>query len=116
VVCLIPMMTSDAGELTDSKVVKNVIDSCGKEMSRKGRIAFENLWIQRPVLVTWITVSLCALGCDSDSRCLFRLRPSDICKGAGLPAVEFKKNLSQLLINTVLFALGIATNQEKRRA
>jgi len=54
VVCLLPMMTMLAG-ICAAQVVRIVIDYADGNVAERRALASENLWLQRPVLVTCIT-------------------------------------------------------------
>ena len=70
-VCLIPMMTMLPVLLLKGR--QNRIDHDEGDIAER-RARIENLWLQRPVMVTCVTVGLCALAGDADPQGLLRLR------------------------------------------
>jgi predicted RND superfamily exporter protein len=90
---------------------QNVLDhEEGNIAERRARI--ENLWLQRPVLVTCITVTLCAVAALQIHKVYFDYNLLHM-QSAGLPAVEFEKKLLDSADKSVLFGAVIATNLEQ---
>ncbi len=109
VVCLIPMMTLLPVLLLKGR--QNVIDQQrGDPMARRARI--ENLWLRRPVLVTSITLALCALAAKQISKVHFDYNLLKM-QSAGLPSVEFEKRLLTSAGKSLLSAAVVATNLEQ---
>ncbi len=105
-VCLVPMMTMLPVLLLKGK--QNVLDHTQADVAlRRARI--ENLWLQRPVLVTCVTVALCAIAATQVHRVYFDYDLLNM-QSAGLPAVQFEKKLIQSADKSVLFSAIIATN------
>jgi len=105
-VCLIPMMTMLPVLLLKGR--QNVIDhDQGNVAERRARI--ENLWLQRPVLVTCITVGLCVLAATQLRKVFFDYDLLHM-QSAGLPAVEFEKKLLNSADKSVLYGAVVATN------
>src|SRR5262249_46625479 len=106
-VCLIPMMTMLPVLLLKGR--QNIIDHAeGNVAERRARI--ENLWLQRPVLVTVVTVAICAVAATQIPKVYFDYDLLHM-QSAGLPAVEFEKKLLNSADKSVLFGGVIATNQ-----
>jgi hypothetical protein len=107
-VCLIPMMTMLPVLLLRGR--QNRIDHDESDVAvRRARI--ENLWLQRPVLVTCVTVGLCALAATQIPKVYFDYDLLHM-QSAGLPAVEFEKKLLNSADKSVLFGAVIATNEQ----
>jgi len=108
-VCLIPMMTMLPVLILRGR--QNVLDhEEGHVAERRARI--ENLWLQRPVAVTCITVGLCAVAALQIHKVYFDYNLLHM-QSAGLPAVEFEKKLLDSADKSVLFGAVIATNLEQ---
>ncbi len=108
-VCLVPMMTMLPAMLLKGR--QNAIDhEHGDPFAKRARI--ENLWLQRPVWVTVITVLLCAGAATQVSKVYFDYDLLHM-QSAGLPAVEFEKKLLRSADKSVLFGAVIATNLEQ---
>ncbi len=107
-VCLIPMLTMLPVLLLKGR--QNVIDhQQGDVDARRARI--ENLWLQRPVLVTIITVILCAAAATQIHKVYFDYDLLHM-QSAGLPAVQFERKLLDA-DKSVLFGAVIATNLQE---
>jgi uncharacterized protein len=115
IICFIPMMTLLPVLLLRGR--QNVIDhEQGNIAERRARI--ENIWLQRPITVTVITVVLCALAATQIRKVYFDYDLLNM-QSEGLPAVEYE----MLLINanrqstnaskSVLFGAVIATNLQQ---
>jgi uncharacterized protein len=88
-ICLVPMMTALPVLLLRGQ--QNVIDhERGDAPDRRARV--ENLWLQRPVLVTVLTVLLCGLAVSQRNKIRFDYDLRNM-QSAGLPAVEYEKKL-----------------------
>ena len=111
-VCLIPMMTMLPVLLLKGR--QNRIDH-DEVVAPETRARIENLWLQRPVLVTCVTVGLCALAATQVSKVYFDYDLLHM-QSAGLPAVEFEKKLLNSADKSVLFGAVIATNQQDANA
>ena len=111
-VCLIPMMTMLPVLLLQGR--QNRIDHDeGNVAERRARI--ENLWLQRPVLVTCVTVALCAVAATQIHKVYFDYNLLHM-QSAGLPAVEYENKLLNSADKSVLFGAVIATNQQDAAA
>jgi len=115
IICFIPMMTLLPVLLLRGR--QNVIDhEQGNIAERRARI--ENIWLQRPIAVTVITVVLCAAAASQMRKVYFDYNLLNM-QSEGLPAVEYE----MLLINankqstnaskSVLFGAVIATNLQQ---
>src|SRR5258707_14096640 len=90
-VCLIPMMTMLPVLLLRGR--QNVIDHAqGNVAERRARI--ENIWLQRPIAVTVVTLVLCALAGTQIRKVYFDFDLLNM-QSEGIPAVEYEL----LLIN-----------------
>jgi uncharacterized protein len=115
VVCLAPMMTMLPVLLLHGR--QNVIDhEQGDPAERRARI--ENLWLQRPVLVTSITGVLCLLALTQVPKVYFDYNLLHL-QSQGLPAVRYEEKLiyatnsiasSNSAPKSVLYGAVIATN------
>ncbi len=115
VVCLVPMLTMLPVLLMRGR--QNVIDhEQGDPGERRARI--ENLWLQRPVLVTSITGVLCVLALTQVSKVYFDYNLLHL-QSEGLPAVQYEEKLiyatnsiasSNSAPKSVLYGAVIATN------
>lgn len=114
-ICFIPMMTLLPVLLLRGR--QNVIDhEKGNVAERRARI--ENIWLQRPITVTVITVALCALAATQIGKVYFDYDLLNM-QSEGLPAVEYE----MLLINankqstnaskSILFGAVVATNLQE---
>jgi hopanoid biosynthesis associated RND transporter like protein HpnN len=108
-VCLVPMLTMLPVLLLKGR--QNVIDHEKGEIAMH-RARIENLWLQRPVLVTCVTVLLCGLAATQIHKVYFDYDLLHM-QSAGLPAVEFEKKLLNSADKSVLFAAVIATNLQE---
>ncbi|HZR17326.1 MAG TPA: MMPL family transporter [Verrucomicrobiae bacterium] len=111
-VCLIPMMTMLPVLLLRGR--QNRIDHDVADIAER-RARIENLWLQRPVLVTCVTVGLCALAATQIPKVYFDYDLLHM-QSAGLPAVEFEKKLLNSADKSVLFGAVIATNEANANA
>ena len=114
-VCLVPMMTMLPVLLLRGR--QNVIDHQVGTLDRRARI--ENLWLQRPVLVTVVIVVLCGLALTQVRKVFFDYNLLNM-QSAGLPAVVFEEKLIASADKSVLFgavvadSLAHATELEKK--
>jgi len=108
-VCLIPMMTMLPVLLLKGR--QNVLDHQEANVAER-RARIENLWLQRPVWVTCITVGLCAAAALQIHKVHFDYNLLHM-QSAGLPAVEFEKKLLDSADKSVLFGAVIATNLDQ---
>ena len=109
IVCLIPMMTLLPVLLLKGR--QNVIDQQrGDPVARRARI--ENLWLQHPVVVTGITLALCALAASQIHKVYFDYNLLKM-QSQGLPSVEFEKRLLTAAGKSLLSADVIATNLDQ---
>jgi len=115
IICFIPMMTMLPVLLLRGR--QNIIDhEQGNIAERRARI--ENIWLQRPIAVTVITIVLCALAGTEIRKVYFDYDLLNL-QSEGLPAVEYEL----LLINankqstngskSVLFGAVTATNLQE---
>ena len=108
-ICLFPMMTMLPVLLLKGR--QNLMDhEEGDVAERRARI--ENLWLQRPVLVTCITVGLCAAAASQIHKVYFDYNLLHM-QSAGLPAVEYEKKLLNSADKSVLFGAVVATNLDE---
>src|SRR5262249_3237144 len=110
-VCLIPMMTMLPALLLKGR--QNVLDHNPKNVAER-RERIENLWLERPVYVTCITVALCALAATQIPKVFFDYNLLHM-QSAGLPAVEFETKLLNSADKSVLFGAVIATNLDEAK-
>src|SRR5204862_6075205 len=75
----------------------------------------QTLWWTRPLLVTLITLGLCAVAAIQLPKLHFDYNLLHM-QSKGLPAVEFEEKLIQSASKSVLFAAVIATNLQQATA
>jgi hopanoid biosynthesis associated RND transporter like protein HpnN len=109
VICLIPMMTMLPVLLLRGR--QNIIDHVQGDLAER-RARIENLWLQRPVVVTVVTVVLCLAASTQLSKVKFDYNLLHL-QSEGLPAVEFEQKLIHSTPKSVLFAAVIASNLEQ---
>ena len=102
-VCFIPMMTMLPVMLLRGR--QNVIDHKTGGAARRARI--ENIWLQRPVLVTIIIVVSGALAATQLHKVYFDYNLLNM-QSAGLPAVIFEQKLIDSADKSVLFGAVVA--------
>ena len=102
-ICLIPMMTLLPVLLLRGR--QNVIDHKIGDVERRERI--ENLWLQRPVLVTVIVTALCALALTQVHKVYFDYNLLNM-QSAGLPAVVFEQKLIDSADKSVIYGAVVA--------
>src|SRR6266446_4032424 len=108
-ICLVPMMTMLPVLLLRGR--QNVIDHAVGPPP-VGRARIEDLWLSRPVLVTVLTLGLCAVGAFNLRKVYFDYNLLHM-QSEGLPAVVFEEkliNASNSTPRSVLFAAVIASN------
>jgi hopanoid biosynthesis associated RND transporter like protein HpnN len=106
-VCLIPMMTMLPVLLLRGR--QNRLDHTSASVAQR-RARIENLWLQRPILVTFVTVGLCAMAARQIPKVYFDYDLLHM-QSAGLPAVQFEKKLLNSAEKSVLFGAVVATNE-----
>jgi len=115
IICFIPMMTLLPVLLLRGR--QNVIDHAQSNVAER-RARIENMWLQRPIAVTIVTVLLCAVAATQIRKVYFDYDLLNM-QSEGLPAVEYEL----LLINankqstnatkSVLFGAVTATNLQE---
>lgn len=109
VVCLVPMMTLLPVLLLRGR--QNVIDhELGDKLETRARI--ENIWLQRPVLVSALTLVLCALALSQWPKVRFDYNLLNM-QSAGLPAVFFEKKLLNSTTKSVLYGVVVADSLDE---
>ena len=98
-VCLVPMMTALPALLLRGR--QNVIDHQIHEDDTRARI--ENIWLQRPVLVTAIIVVTCVMAASELRQVKFDYNLLDM-QSDGLAAVVYEQKLIDSAEKSVLFA------------
>jgi uncharacterized protein len=105
-ICLVPMMTLLPVLLLRGR--QNIIDHAqGDPASKRARI--ENLWLQRPVATTIITVVLSAAALTQIHKVYFDYNLLNL-QSKGLPSVEYQKDLIASTTKSVLFGAVTASN------
>ena len=103
-VCFIPMMTLLPVMLLRGR--QNVIDhQPSHALATRARI--ENLWLERPVLVTVLIAITCSLAATQLSRVYFDYNLLDM-QSLGLPSVVFEEKLLHSADKSVLFGASVA--------
>jgi hypothetical protein len=110
VICLLPMMTLLPVLLLRGR--QNVLDhELGDQMETRARI--ERLWLQRPVIVTLVTVVLCGLAVWQMRKVKFDYNLLNM-QSQGLPSVVFERKLISATSSTnttqrsILFGVVVA--------
>jgi uncharacterized protein len=108
-ICLIPMLTALPALLLRGR--QNVLD---QEFADKvdARARIERIWLQRPILVTGIIVSITALAFTQWPKVHFDYNLLNM-QSAGLPAVEFEHKLIDSTPQSVLFGVVIANTLDE---
>ena len=109
IICLVPMMTMLPVLLLRGR--QNVIDHQKGDLDER-RARIENLWLQRPLLVTGITLALCVVAAIQMRKVYFDYDLLNL-QSAGLPAVEIEHKLIETASKSVLYAAVIATNLDQ---
>jgi hopanoid biosynthesis associated RND transporter like protein HpnN len=107
-VCFIPMMTLLPVLLLRGR--QNVIDH--KTLAAERRARIENLWLQRPVVVSMIIATLCALALTQIHKLRFDYNLLNL-QSAGLPAVEFEEKLFNSADKSMLFCAVVADSLDQ---
>jgi hopanoid biosynthesis associated RND transporter like protein HpnN len=107
-VCLIPMMTVLPVMLMRGK--QNVMDHQVHEDERRARI--ESFWLERPVLVTLVIVTVSVAAAFEARKVNFDYNLLDM-QSAGLPAVVYEQKLINSADKSLLFAAVVATNLDE---
>jgi len=96
-ICLVPMLTLLPILLLQGR--QNVLDHklTGQGDTRK---RIENLWLRRPVVVTLVTVALCAVSASQFGKIYFDYNLLNM-QSAGLPSVVFEEKLINAATNAV---------------
>ncbi len=102
-VCFIPMITLLPVLLLRGR--QNVLDHKIHDVERRARI--ENIWLERPVLVMVIVVTLCALAWTQARKVYFDYNLLNM-QSAGMPAVVFEQKLIDSADKSVLYGAVIA--------
>jgi hopanoid biosynthesis associated RND transporter like protein HpnN len=102
--CLVPMMTLLPALLLRGR--QNVIDHATREDEARARI--ENIWLQRPVLVTLIVATLCAVAAIEARKVYFDYNLMEL-QSRSLPSVVFEQKLTHA-DKSVLFGAIVASN------
>lgn len=106
VLCLIPMMTMLPVLLMRGR--QNEIDhQLGPQVEK--RVQIENLWLQRPLIVTAITVIICGLCATVFPKVHFDYNLLNM-QSKGLPSVVYEQKLIDSAGQSVLYAAVIADN------
>jgi hopanoid biosynthesis associated RND transporter like protein HpnN len=102
-VCFIPMITLLPVLLLRGR--QNVMDHKTDAVERRARI--ENIWLQRPVVVTVIVVALCALALPQARKVYFDYNLLNM-ESAGMPAVVFVQKLIHSADKSVIYGAVVA--------
>ena len=105
-ICFVPMMTMLPVLLLRGR--QNVLDHLQGDLDER-RARIENLWLQRPLLTTALTLVLCALAATQLHKVYFDYDLLHM-QSKGLPAVEYEQQLIEATPKSVLYAAMIATN------
>jgi len=108
-ICLVPMMTMLPVLLLRGK--QNVLDhKWPVEKDRRARI--ERLWLERPIVVGFLTAGLCVLALTQFRRVYFDYNLLHM-QSPGLPSVEYTMKFLESGSNSVLFAAVISDSVPK---
>ena len=102
-VCFIPMITMLPVLLLRGR--QNVLDHKIQDVDRRARI--ENLWLERPVLVTFFVGTLCVLALTQVRKVYFDYNLLNM-QSAGMPAVLFEQKLIDSADKSVLYGAVVA--------
>lgn len=102
-VCFIPMMTLLPVLLLRGR--QNVLDHKVSGVERRARI--ENLWLDRPVLVTILVAVLCALALTQVRKVYFDYNLLNM-QSKGLPAVVFEQKLINSADKSLIYGAVVA--------
>jgi hopanoid biosynthesis associated RND transporter like protein HpnN len=106
--CLVPMMTLLPVLLLRGH--QNVMDRQIHEDETRARI--ENIWLQRPVLVTGVVVALCAVAAIEARNVYFDYNLIKM-QSPSLPSVVFEQKLINSADKSLLLGAVVATNLEQ---
>jgi hopanoid biosynthesis associated RND transporter like protein HpnN len=109
-ICLVPMLTMLPVLLLRGR--QNVIDHTAVAQDDARRARIERLWLERPGLVTALTLGLCALALTQFPKVHFDYDLLDM-QSAGLPAVTWEKKLIASAQKSVLFAAVVADTPQE---
>jgi hopanoid biosynthesis associated RND transporter like protein HpnN len=104
-ICLIPMMTMLPALLLKGR--QNVMDHETHFVEKRARI--ENIWLQRPVIVTALIVVTCLLAGWQARKVYFDYNLLNM-QSKGLPAVVYEQKLIDSADKSVLYCAVVATN------
>jgi hopanoid biosynthesis associated RND transporter like protein HpnN len=104
-ICLIPMLTLLPVLLLRGR--QNVMDHQQHFVEKRARI--ENIWLQRPVLVTLVIAVTCLLAAWQARKVYFDYNLLDM-QSQGLPAVVYEQKLIDSADKSVLYCAVVATN------
>jgi hopanoid biosynthesis associated RND transporter like protein HpnN len=107
-ICLVPMMTLLPILLLRGR--QNVLDHKIGQAERRARI--ENFWLQRPIFVTLVVVTLCAVAAIEARRVYFDYNLLDM-QSASLPAVIYEEKLITSADKSVLFGAVVADSLDE---
>jgi uncharacterized protein len=105
-ICLVPMLTILPVLLLRGR--QNVIDHQTREDDRRARI--ENIWLQRPIIVTAIIVMISGLAATQLPKVKFDYNLLNL-QSAELPSVIYEKKLSEG--KSLLFGAVVADNLDE---
>jgi hopanoid biosynthesis associated RND transporter like protein HpnN len=109
--CLVPMMTLLPVLLLRGR--QNIIDHHTTEDATRARI--ENIWLQRPVLVTMIIIGLCLAAWPEARKVRFDYNLERL-QAAGQPSVVFERKLFAAADESLLCGAVVATNLDQALA
>ena len=107
-VCLVPMMTMLPALLLRGR--QNTLDHDAKFAEKRARI--ENIWLQRPLLVTLVIVITGAAAAFGARKVFFDYNLLDM-QSAGLPAVVYEQKLIDSADKSVLYCAVVADNLDE---
>ncbi len=107
-ICLVPMLTILPVMLLRGK--QNVLDHEIHEDARRARI--ESFWLERPVLVTLVIVTVSLAAAVEARKVFFDYNLLNM-QSAGLPAVVYEQKLIDSADKSVLFGAVVADNLDE---
>ena len=107
-ICLVPMLTMLPAMLLHGR--QDVPDNGRGKVDQRARI--EQIWLQRPVIVTVVTLSLCVLAATQFHKVFFDYNLLNM-QSRGLPAVVFEEKLIHSAEKSVLFAAVVANSAQE---
>jgi hopanoid biosynthesis associated RND transporter like protein HpnN len=106
ILCLVPMMTMLPALLIRGR--QNAIDhQLGPQVQK--RVQIENLWLERPLVVTGITLVICGLCATVFSKVFFDYNLLNM-QSKGLPSVVYEQKLIDSAGQSVLYGAVVADN------